>query len=134
VGCLLGGALSKRFGSPRVAAFALGLSGTCCLVFPIAVAYLDVRWQLLLLLVWGATVVADSPQFSVVAARSCPAHTIGSALALQNAIGFAITVISIAAVTGFIESLGAATSWLLLPGPLLGLWGLYPLWSKSTAQ
>ncbi len=128
VGCLLGGALSKRYGSPRVAAAALAVSGLCCLVFPWVVMRFGVGLHLALMLVWGAAVVADSPEFSAVAARSCPPHAVGSALALQNSIGFAITVVSIAAATALIEPWGAAVAWLLLPGPVLGLVGLYPLW------
>ena len=127
LGCVLGGQLSRRIGSARVAALALATSAACCLVFPLfagAPAWLS----LTLLLVWGFSVVADSPQFSALSARAAPPEIVGSALAIQNALGFAVTMFSIALVTAQIDEWNLDISWLLLPGPLLGLIGLYRLW------
>ncbi len=127
VGCLLGGWLSQRLGSARVAATALAASALCCAIFPLIDAW-PLWTKALLLLVWGAAVVADSPHFSALSARACPPEIVGSALAIQNSIGFAITMISIQLGTAWIADWGTAIAWLLLPGPLLGLLGLYPMW------
>ncbi|WP_419709721.1 MFS transporter [Pseudomonas sp. NFX224] len=123
LGSLLGGLLSQRLGSAPVALGALSLSGLSGLAFVLFAPQLP-AWGLLGLLgVWGASVVADSPQFSALAAQACPRETVGSALAIQNSIGFAITVVSIAATTWLFQHIGIDALWLLVPGPVLGLLG-----------
>jgi MFS family permease len=131
LGCILGGILSRRVGSARVAAGALALSGACCLTFALSWRQLSPAVFLVLLLVWGAAVVADSPQFSALSARESPSTLVGGVLALQNSVGFAITIVSIAVATDLFGRFGLDIAWILLPGPILGLIGFHPMWGRE---
>ena len=128
LGCMVGGVISLRRGSARVAIVQLAVSGLCCVVSP---------WLLpmggvvagLLLLVWGVTVVGDSPQFSSLGARMAPADGVGTALTMMTMIGFAVTIGSIQLLSALAKP--GEPTWLLLllvPGPVVGLIAMAPLW------
>lgn len=121
IGCVLGGVASRRYGNAPVAFAALLVSGLLCLVFPLLANILSPALLGLLLLLWGVSVVADSPQFSALIATHAPPEFVGSALAVVNGVGFLITVLSISLLTSAWPATGIASLWWLAPGPLLGL-------------
>ena len=130
LGWVLGGIWSRRVGSARVAATALAASGLMCLGYPL----IPNAWplvQLGALLFWGICVVADSPQFSAMSSQHAPPQWLGSALVLQNGVGFFITVLSILLLGWAVQQWGSMALWLLAPGPLLGLWAMRPLLNKA---
>lgn len=133
LGCIAGGYLSKHFGSAKVAVFALACSGGMCLLFPL-ILFLDYYILIVLMCFWGVMVVADSPQFSALAAGTCPSEFIGSALAIMNSVGFFITIFSIELTTSQFTHMGNQVVWLLLPGPLLGLWSMRRLVRSKPAS
>jgi len=130
-GCILGGLWSRSVGSARVAAVALTTSGLCCWIIAANGRKLSPELFLAVLLVWGAAVVADSPQFSALSAEAAPPNLVGGVLAIQNSVGFAITIVSIAVATSLFSQLGLSVAWILLPGPVVGLMGFYPLIRKQ---
>jgi len=122
-GCVGGGVLSRRLGSLWVARRALAISGTLCLAYPL-LTWAPPGLLLGLLALWGLAVIADSPQFSALAAASAPRERLGSTLAVMNAVGFALTIPAISLTTALWGLQGSWVLWWLLPGPLLGLWAM----------
>jgi predicted MFS family arabinose efflux permease len=127
LGCAVGGRVSLRAGSARVAVAQLATSGACCLLSPLAFLA-PVPVFLAFLLVWGVAVVGDSPQFSALNAANAPRALVGSALTIANCIGFAITIFSIELLNAAAAALSVQYLFLLLvPGPVLGLLAMRPL-------
>ncbi|MCZ0926201.1 MFS transporter [Halomonas janggokensis] len=119
-GCVLAGRWSRHYGSARVAFVALATSGALCLLYPL-IGGAPPLLLIALLLLWGFSVIADSAQFSALASATAPPERLGAALAMMNAIGFGLTIPSIALVTALWSDQGLAVIWWLLPGPVLGL-------------
>jgi MFS family permease len=120
IGCVAGGRVSRTRGSLIVARIALAGSAVCCLLAPL-LPHIPIELGIGLLAAWGFFVVADSPQFSAMSARASPPDAVGSALAVQNSVGFLITVFAIQLTAILWGDLGEWTPWVLAPGPLFGL-------------
>ena len=120
LGCVAGGILSKKTGSKKVAFYALVLSGICCLISPLLL-WMPGWIFLVFMMFWGLTVVADSPQFSTLVAKSAPAHNKGTALTIVTSVGFAITIVSIQVLKPLFEAWGHHGLLVLFIGPLTGL-------------
>jgi len=130
LGCIVGGIASMHAGSARVAACQLAVSGTCCLLVPLMIDTTPFVF-LGFILLWGITVIGDSPQFSAMNARYAPREYVGSALTMVNSIGFLLTIVSIQLASWLLPLVGIEyLFWLLLPGPVFGLWALRPLWRE----
>jgi MFS family permease len=127
IGCAGGGLVSLKRGSAPVAFAQLLTSGLCCVVSPL-VFYAPTPLFLAFMLLWGITVVGDSPQFSALNAHNAPKDRVGSALTIANCIGFAITIVSIQLLTRIWPVVGEANLYLVLAvGPVFGLMALMPL-------
>lgn len=121
VGCVVGGFWSRSVGEARVARVALAASALCCLASP----FLFGAHPALLVpfvLVWGAAAVADSPMFSALSARAAPRDYVGTALTVQNSIGFAVAIAGTAVLVPLAEAVGWRWALLALAaGPVSGL-------------
>ncbi|MEM6460343.1 MAG: MFS transporter [Pseudomonadota bacterium] len=121
-GCLLGGYLSDRIGRCHTTALMMAISGSCAL----AIGFLfegPVILFLIVALIWGLSVVADSAQFSAAVSELSDANYVGSSLAFQMGVGFAITTVTIWLVPVIADMAGSWrwTFLILVPGPVLGL-------------
>lgn len=121
LGCVGGGFVSRRLGSRPVALTQLSLSGLCCVLSPLCFA-LPTPAFLAFLLFWGIVVVGDSPQFAALVAQESPPAQVGSIVTLVNAIGFAITVVSIQLLDALAGALPAPyVMAVLAAGPIIGV-------------
>jgi len=73
--------------------------------------------------IWGVTIIPDSPQFSALVADGSPPEIAGSLMTFQTAIGFALTIFTVQ-ITPYVVGL---TSWptvmvIMALGPLFGIY------------
>jgi MFS family permease len=121
LGCWVGGILGDRIGRPETTALAMAISGACALLIGL---FLDApAWVVLAIgLVWGFTVVADSAQFSTLVTEHADQAYVGTALTMQLAVGFTLTVATIWLLPFFAEAVGWRWAFaFLVPGPALGV-------------
>ncbi|WBU88726.1 MFS transporter [Cellulophaga omnivescoria] len=128
VSCAIGGTLSKKYGSYKIAIVSLFISGIFCIISPllftIPTVFFCIGWC-----IWGMAVTADSPQFSSLVAQSAPAELKGTALTVVNSIGFAISILSIQLLSYLSTNISIPLIFLFLGiGPAIGL---YTLLSKK---
>ena len=131
LGCAIGGFISLKVGSARVAFTQLLLSGICC-VLSSFIFSASPEIFIGFLIFWGIVVVGDSPQYSAITARTAPEGLVGTGLTIVNSIGFAITIISIQFVNYLAIHIDKNYLLLVLAmGPLLGLISMRPLLRES---
>ncbi|MCP1677178.1 MFS family permease [Natronocella acetinitrilica] len=133
LGCWIGGVIGDRWGRSRATILAMCLSGTCALTIGF-VQGVSVTLVMVLGLIWGFWVIADSAQFSTAVTEVGRQDYIGTALTMQLAIGFALTVPTI----WLIPVLEALVGWggafsLLALGPMLGVIAMFKLMSLRQA-
>ena len=120
-GCWVGGVLSDRWGRANTTALAMAISGACAL----AIGWLfGGPWIAVMIvgLVWGASVVADSAQFSTLVTELADPAYVGTSLTLQLGLGFVLTVLTIWLVPIARDLVGWRWAFLLLvPGPVVGI-------------
>ena len=120
IGCVLAGIGGDAVGKARVAGGAMILSGTCALLAGLSFGGPFIV-LVVLAIVWGFSIVADSAQFSALVAQFSPRTHVGTALTLQTCVGFVLTMISMWLLPAVAEAAGWKWAFLILaPGPFLG--------------
>jgi MFS family permease len=126
-GCVAAGLAADRVGRTIVTSVAMTVSGACCLL----IGFLFGAHPALLLAVaaiWGASVVADSAQFSACVTELGDARYMGTALTVQTCCGFLLTTVSIHLVPLLVERVGWQYAFAALaPGPALGVLAMLAL-------
>lgn len=127
--CIIGGYISLKKGSRKVAIFSLAISGICCLCSPLLFELHYIIF-LIVFIIWGMAVIADSPQFSTLVAKSAPPELKGTGLTIVNCIGFGISIVSIQLLSYL--SLLIPIKFLFIPLVIGPMFGLYHLLKKSS--
>ncbi len=127
------GSLADRYGRTKIAGGAMAISGTCALLTPLVFG--SPAWVVMpLMLLWGLTVVADSAQFSAMVTETAQDSIRGTALTLQTAVGFLLTLVTIRWVPLLAESFGWQWAFPVLAlGPALGVVAMVRLKKSSFA-
>jgi MFS family permease len=120
-GAWVAGIWADRHGRALVAGGSMAISGACALLTPFVFGK-SVILVLPVFLVWGFSVVADSAQFSAMVTETSADEVRGTALTLQTALGFLLTLVTIRGVPWLAE----IWSWqwafpILALGPLVGV-------------
>jgi MFS family permease len=141
VGCIWAGLASDKLQDQsaaarvgqraRVTMIAMAVSSACCVLA--ALLFHHPVPLLLVALVWGIAVIADSAQFSTIISEVSDKSYVGTALTCQVAVGFMLTAFSIR----FLAVIAAHQGWAwalasMAIGPLLGIWAMNGLRAESS--
>ena len=126
-GCVIAGIVADRIGRPRVTIIAMLISASCALLIGHLVSTSLVVLTLVAL-IWGASIVADSAQFSASVTELAPARYVGTAITLQTCAGFLLTIVTIRAVPVWAARWGWEYAYMPLAiGPILGVVAMWRL-------
>lgn len=133
-GAVIAGLAADRFGRSETAIAAMLTSGLCALAIG-PVAGVAPTLALVVALVWGFAVVADSAQFSAIAIEVAPRQLTGTMLTIQTSIGFLITIAAIQALPFLLPYTGWSNAFSLLAiGPFLGVLAMWKLRAAQKRQ
>lgn len=116
VASILAGLVADRIGKAEVAIIAMIVSGLSALAA--ALTFGGPAWlTLVVVVIWGISIIPDSAQFSALVADFAPPDQAGSLMTFQTALGFALTIVTVQTT----PLLASAFGWpLVLAGLALG--------------
>ena len=133
-GSVAGGLVADRVGRTAFTIGAMAVSGGCALLaghlFGAAPGLL-----VALCLIWGASVVADSAQFSASVAELSEPGLVGTMLTVQTSVGFLLTLATIQLVPAIANAAGWSLAFSILAlGPAAGIVAMWRLRQRPEAM
>ena len=123
LGNAFGGILADRIGRTKFNIIMLIISGSSSLV--IGFFFNNTILALTIAVIWGITVVPDSPQYSVMITELSDQDYIGTSLTIQTSVGFGIALLSIQLMPSFVHIISWSFAFTLLAlGSLIGILSL----------
>jgi MFS family permease len=140
VGCIWAGVASDRMQDSadsqrvgqraRVTIIAMAASAACCVLA--ALVFHRPALLVMVALVWGIAVIADSAQFSAIISEVSDKSYVGTALTMQTAVGFFLTAFAIRSMAFVASHYGWRVALASMAvGPLLGIWAMSGLLSRG---
>ncbi len=132
-GASIAGVLADRLGRTVITSVSMITSGACC----VAIGFLFAGAApalAVVCLIWGFAIVADSAQFSACVSELAEPEYVGTALTLQTAMGFLLTLVTIRLLPVWQSTWG--WQWAFVPlaiGPVLGTWSMLALRRRPEA-
>ena len=135
VGSAIAGAVADRVGRTATTIVAMATSATSAIIAGLLFGA-PIPLVVLVALIWGVSVVADSAQFSSAVSELAPPGTAGSALSVQTAVGFTLTSVTILGV-GLLDPTSGDSwrvAWIMLAlGPIVGIVAMVRLRGRPDA-
>ncbi|MFL7870408.1 MAG: MFS transporter [Anaerolineales bacterium] len=127
LGSIAAGQLADRFGRTTLTIVSLVTSGVCSIIVGLLFGGNPIP-LVILCLIWGFAIVADSAQFSAAVSELCQKEYTGTALTLQTSLGFLLTLVTIRLVPTLEGYFGWNWAFAFLAlGPIVGIWAMYAL-------
>lgn len=121
-GSLVAGRLADSMGRTKIITASLLVSGASALTIGFLFGGNPI-WTLVVSLIWGFAIVADSAQYSTCVSELCQVDYTGTALTLQTSLGFSLTLLTIWMVPPLVNLVGWEWAFAFLAiGPGVGIW------------
>lgn len=121
VGCIVGGYVSDKIGRSNLTIIAMAVSAVSSILIGFTFG-LSIWITLVISLIWGVSVIADSAQFSAAVTEFSESEYVGTAVTFQMSVGFLITIFSINLIPFLQEHIGWEWVFAVLSiGPILGI-------------
>ena len=133
IGSVIAGKFADKIGRTTVTMASLLVSGICAVLIGFLYGSSPI-FLVLVALIWGFAIVADSAQFSACVSELAQQEYVGTALALQTSLGFLLTLVSIRLIPTLRDSIGWEWAFgMLALGPMVGFWAMRVLRASDAA-
>jgi len=133
IGCVGAGLLADRLGRTTLTIIAMAVSGSCAASIGLLFGG-DPTVLVIVCIVWGISIVADSAQFSASIAELADPSRVGTMLTVQTALGFTLTLATIHLMPHFVATMGWRYAFVPLAiGPAVGVWAMARLRARPEA-
>lgn len=121
LGSWLGGYLGDKYGREKVCSVSLMVSGSCCVCIGL-VADLPFVFTVVTVLIWGLSILVDSPNFPAIISKNADQEYVGTALSVQLASGYLMCSLGMFLVAAIGDSIGWRWTYPIMScTPLIGL-------------